>query len=213
MNKLFREQTSLIGTVERRRFDTVKLNKAKAAMLSGASDVYVQKLVDQASKPQFADNFIWKIVHRLFNLDIQIPFLTGQWTTAAIKRNLVTTVGKKAVADQLGGTTTSPMTALALGTGTDAATAGDTTLQTEISTNGGARSAATVSNQTTTTAGDTERWVKTWTITGNLVITEEGVLDNNASGGVLLARQVFSAVNVVDGDSFQVTHNVQVTTS
>ncbi len=209
MNKSFKEKTTLRGVAERRLFDTKKFQAVKEAILRGLPKVKIDILLNQAAKPQFADNFLWKLLSKL-GLDLKIPFITGYWTTRAIKHNLIVTVGKAAVADQLGGTTTSPMTAVALGTGTTGAAAGNTTLETEIVADGGERGAATVSNQTTTTAGDTERWIKTFTITGTIAITEEGILDNNAAGGVLLARQVFSAVNVINGDSFQITHSVKV---
>ena len=183
-------KVGLVGTVERRLFDK-----------------------DGNLKKMFADNFVWRFLKKVFNVDVQIPFLTGFWSYKQIVRpNLVPTVGKAAVADQTGGTTTSPMTALAIGIGVTGAAAGDTTLESEITTNGGERGAAAVTNVTTTTAGDTEKWIKTWTFTGSFAVTEEGVLDNNTSGGVLLARQVFSAINVVSGDSLQVTHSVKVTT-
>lgn len=202
------------GIVERRLFDTAKLEQVKAYLQAGfLTEKQKEDLLNWAAKPQFADNWLWKLINKVLHLDLKIPFVTGHWTTKAVKHNLVTTVGKKAVADQLGGTTTAPMTAVALGIGTTAAAAGDTTLESEIVADGGERGAATVSNQTTTTTGDTERWIKTFTFTGSRAVTEEGILNNNTSGGVLLARQVFSAVNVVSGDSLQITHNVQVTTS
>jgi len=189
MRLRLRSKMGLVGTVERRLFDK-----------------------NGNPKKMFADNFVWRILKRFFNVDVQIPFLTGFWTYGVIRRNLVPTVGKAAVADQVGGTTTSPTTAIAIGIGVTGAAAGDTTLESEITTNGGERGAASVTNQTTTTAGDTERWIKTFSFTGTFAVTEEGLLDNNAAGGVLLARQVFSAVNVVNEDSLQITHNVQVTT-
>jgi len=207
-------KTGINGIVERRLFDSVKLAQVKKYLEAGFLDnKQKEDLFNWAAKPQFADNWLWKLINKTWHIDLQIPFITGNWTLKAIKANLVTTVGKQAVAQQLGGTTTSPMTAIAIGTGTGAAAAGDTTLGTEITTAGGERGAATVSNQTTTTTGDTERWIKTFTFTNTFAVTEEGILDNNTSGGVLLARQVFSAVNVVSGDSLQITHNIQVTTA
>jgi len=164
-------------------------------------------------KAMFNENALWKFFHKLFNIDLKIPFLFGMWTTAAIRRNLITTVGKKLVADQLGGTVTTPATSVAIGIGTGAAVAGDTTLGSEITTAGGERGAATVTNTTTTTTGDTEQWAKTFTFTGSFAVTEEGILNNVTSGGVLVARQVFSAVNVVSSDSLAITHKIQVTTS
>ena len=157
------------------------------------------------AKKLFHPNKIWKLIKKHFNLDLQIPLFTGFWSTRSIRFNTVTTVGKKASADQIGGTTTSPVTAIAIGVGTPSATA----LGSESTTNGGSRGAATVTNQTTTLTGDTERWVKTFTFTGSLALTEEGLFDNNTSGGIMLASQTFSAVNVVNTDTLQVTHNVK----
>lgn len=156
-------------------------------------------------KPMFKENKLWHLFKKLFNVDLQIPYLFGNWTTQVVKRNTVTSVGKQIAAQQVGGTTTAPVTAIAIGVGTPSATA----LGSESTTNGGSRGAATVTNQTTTTTGDTERWVKTFTFTGSLALTEEGLFDNNTSGGNMLASQTFSAVNVVNTDTLQVTHNVK----
>src|SRR3990167_7765639 len=162
------------------------------------------KLVDKDGnvKPLFQVNGLWKLAKRLFGVDLKIPVLFGFWTLGSIKMNTVTDVGKKISADQVGGTTTAPVTAIAIGIGTASATA----LGSEITTNGGERGAATVTNQTTTTTGDTERWVKTFTFTGALVLTEEGIFDNNTSGGTMLASQTFSAVTTADTDTLTLTH-------
>ena len=133
-----------------------------------------------------------------------VPLLTGFWTYDLIKHNTITDVGLDIVASQVNGVTTAPVTAIAIGVGTPSATA----LGSESTTNGGSRGAATTSNQTTTTTGDTARWVKTFTFSGALALTEEGLFDNNTSGGNMLASQTFSAVNVVDTDTLQITHNV-----
>lgn len=164
-------------------------------------------LFDKTGKAKkiFHPNFIWKLIKKYFDKDLQIPFLTGIWSTRSLRLNTITSVGKKIAADQIGGTTTTPVTAIAIGVGTPSATA----LGSEATTNGGARGAATVSNQTTTTTGDTERWVKTFTFTGALAITEEGLFDNNTSGGNMLASQSFSVINVVSTDTLQFTHNVR----
>jgi len=207
-------KSGIKGKVERRLFDSKKLEQVKAYLQAGfLTEKQKEALFNWAAKPQFADNWLWKLINKTLHLDLKIPFITGHWTISPIKDNLVTTVGKKAVADQLGGSTTSPMTAVAIGIGTTPAAAGNTTLESEIVTNGGERGAATVTNQTTTTTGDTERWIKTFNFTGVFAVTEEGILDNNTSGGVLLAHQIFSAVNVISGDSLQITHNIQVTTA
>lgn len=204
------DKMTVRGRVERRLFDGARLEQVKQMLVENpeASEATKAAWFDWAAKPMFAENKIWKFLKKKFGLDLQIPFLTGRWTTQAVLGNLITTKGKELIVDQLGGTTTAPVTAVAIGTGTNAAAAGDTALQTEITTNGGQRGAATVTNVTTTTTNDTEQWVKTFTFTGSFAVTEEGLLDNNTSGGNLLARQVFSAINVASGDSLQITHKV-----
>lgn len=229
MNKGFFNKTEVKGIVERRLFDSQKLFETLKKMgvefelefdkysfreicVKGAQALGNEtfaKVLDKSAKAMFADNKIWKLLKAHFNVDVKIPFVTGMWTTKAIKANLVVNTGHKKYADQVGGTTTAPVTAIAIGTGTTAAAATDTALQTEITTNGGARGAATVSNTTTSTTGDTEQWQKTFTFTGSFAVTEEGLFDNNASGGIMLAHQVFAAVNVVSSDTLQVTHKIQ----
>lgn len=200
------------GWTERRLFDTDKLESVKRHILQGGlSEGYIETLLNWAAKPMFSGNFLWSFFKKYFSVDLQIPFLFGYWTKNAIKSNLVTTRGKEIVADQVGGTATSPVTAIAIGIGTTAANAVDTALESEITTNGGARGAATVSNVTVTTTNDAEQWIKTFTFSGSFAVTEEGLFDNNTSGGNMLARQVFSAVNVVSTDTLQITHKVQVT--
>ncbi len=162
-------------------------------------------------KPQFKDNFLWQIVRKMFKIDLRIPFITGVWTTQAIKHNVITTVGKQLIMGRTGGTNSgsigsTAVTGMALGTGTPGATA----LGAEITTNGGGRAASTVTNTTTTTTGDTEQWAHTFTFTGGLAITEEGLFDSNsASSGNMLASQTFSVTNVVNTDTLAITHQVK----
>lgn len=186
-------------SLQTNNFDSI----CKAALDYGLSSVELEKLLDKSSRPMFAGNLIWKFIKKHFDIDLVLPFLTGVYTTKGISTNLVTTVGHKAYADQIGGTTSTAFTAIAYGTGTNAAAIGDTALQTEVS-----RGAATVTNTTVSATGDTEQWVKSFTAGGSQAITEEGILNNNSSGGILLARQVFSAINMVSGDVLQFTHKI-----
>lgn len=136
------------------------------------------------------------------------PFL-GYWSTEKKVRNLVTTVGKALIAGRINGSgAPAAATYIAVGTGTTAAAAGDTTLQTETATSGLSRAAATVSLVTTSTTNDTAQLTNTFTVTGTVAVTESGVL-NAASVGTLLCHQVFTAINVVSGDSLAVTWKVQ----
>ncbi len=202
-----KSNSKAIGKVTYRLFDGKKLEAAKIAAANGANLNVVERLIKEATKPIFKGNAVWRFLNKLTGEDFKIPFITGVWTTKPIIMNTVTDVGKKHIADQLGGTVTTPATAIAIGTGTPTTTA----LGSEISTSGGSRGAATVTNETTTTTGDTERWQKTFNLTGTLAITEEGIFNNNTSGGVMVASQSFPAINVVNGDALQVTHDIQIT--
>jgi hypothetical protein len=126
-------------------------------------------------------------------------------------KNLVVSAGKAGVASRINGDGAEAVfTHLAIGTGTTAPAAGDTALQAEITTGGGARAAGTASRVTTTVTNDTAQLVHQWTFTASFAVTEAGIL-NAASAGTLLARQTFSAINVVSGDKLEITWKVQVT--
>lgn len=162
------------------------------------------------SKRLFQPNRLGAFFGSVFGTVPKIPLVFGMPKFSLQISNLVTNAGMAGVASRVNGDgAEAAFTYIALGTGATAANAADTTLQTEITTNGGQRAAATASRTTTDVANDTATLVKTFTFTGSFAITESGVL-NAAAAGVLLARQVFSAINVVSGDSLQVTWNFDV---
>tara|TARA_Y100000758_G_scaffold192110_1_gene136826 strand:+ start:95 stop:517 length:423 start_codon:yes stop_codon:yes gene_type:complete len=114
--------------------------------------------------------------------------------------NLVVTAGKNWVADRMNNANT-VMTHMAVGTGTNAAAAGDTTLQTENDRN--ALTSTTVTNNAVA-------YVATWAAgDATAAITEAGIFDA-ASGGDLLARTVFSVVNKGAADSMTITWTITV---
>ncbi len=161
---------------------------------------------DGSPKKLWNENALGRSLRRA-GLEVRIPFLTGTHDLVLKNNNLITNVGHAAANARLSGQGSySTFVNLAIGTGTTAAAAADTALQTEITTLGGARGAATASQVTTTVANDTTQLVKTWTFTGAFAVTEEGILDQAVSGGNLLAHQVFAAINVASGDSLTVTH-------
>lgn len=150
------------------------------------------------------------IFNHLAAYGLRIPFLTGSWVTELHVANLITNAGMAGVASRINGAgSEAAFTYIAIGTGTTAAAVTDTTLETEITTGGGARASATASRTTTDVTNDTATLVLTFNFTSTFAVTEAGAL-NAASGGVLLNRQVFTAVNVVNGDSLQVTINIDV---
>lgn len=136
---------------------------------------------------------------------LRIPFVTGRWMSKRRIKNLVTDAGLAAIASRDNGAgSEAAFTYIAVGTGTTGAAQGDTTLEAEKVDDGLERAAATASRVTTNETNDTARLVYTFNATDTVAVTESGVL-NAASSGVLKCRQTFSAVNVVNGDSLQVT--------
>ena len=97
---------------------------------------------------------------------------------------------------------------LAIGTGTQGTPSTATALAAETRTGGVAREQGTATQTTTTVTNDTTSLTWTWTFTSSFAITEEGIFTASSSGS-LLAYQSFSAINVVSGDSLQVTHKYQ----
>lgn len=163
------------------------------------------------AKKLFQENVLFRFLlkHNIVSPHfIKIPFILGSWSNVKVSPNLVVTTGKALSAQLLGaiGTPTA-ITHIAVGTGTTSPVAGDTTLETEITTSGLGRASATISNVTTTTTNDTMQAVKTFSVTGTQAVTESGLF-NAVSGGTMLCRQTFSAINVVNGDTLQITWKV-----
>mgnify|MGYP006970118052 FL=1 len=114
--------------------------------------------------------------------------------------NLVVTAGKNWVADRMNNTNT-VMTHMAVGTGTTAAAAGNTTLVTETDRN--ALTSTTVTNNAVA-------YVATWAAgDATAALTEAGIFDA-ASSGDMLARTVFSVVNKGAADSMTITWTITV---
>lgn len=86
-----------------------------------------------------------------------------------------------------------------VGTGTNAEAVGNTGLQTSY---GGARATGTQSTPGSTNIYQTQA---TFSFSGSFAITEHGLFTASTSG-TLFDRSVFSAINVVSGDSLQTTH-------
>lgn len=125
--------------------------------------------------------------------------------------NLIVNAGLAAAAGLLIATGhTNAFDYLAIGTGTTAAAAAQTALVTEISTGGGSRALATLSRVTTTATNDSARLVKTFTFTSSFAVTEAGVFDTAVTGGTMLCRQTFTAINVVNTDTLALTYTIAV---
>jgi len=98
---------------------------------------------------------------------------------------------------------------IAIGTGTNAAAATDTALQTEIK-----RKAGTGTRVTTTVTNDTAQLTATFSsadgLSGSSAVTEVGMF-NASSSGTMLMRQTFAAENMNwdAGDSLQMIVKIQ----
>ena len=179
---------------------------------------YVLRDKDGKIKPIFQDNRLCQwMLHKGWISPLWInawyaPFLSpflGHWSKSKNVSNLITNAGRALISGLINGSgSPAAATYVAVGTGTNAANVSDTTLQTESSTSGLSRAAGTVSLVTTTVTNDTAQVTKTFSVTGTVAVTEAGLL-NASSSGTLLARQVFSAVNVVNTDSLAITWKVQ----
>ena len=115
--------------------------------------------------------------------------------------NLVVDAGLDYIASRMEGTSESVMSHMAVGTGTTAADAADTTLETEA-----AREALTSTDVTDNAVA----YVATFAAgTGTGALTEAAIL-NASSAGTMLCRTVFSVINKGASDSMTVTWTVTI---
>jgi hypothetical protein len=115
-------------------------------------------------------------------------------------KNLVVNTGLGHITSRLLGTSSNVMSHMALGSGTTAAAAGDTALESQL----GSRKALTSSTQSGTN-NESIVYVATFSAgeaTG--AVTEAGIF-NASTSGTMLCRTVFSVVNKAAGDTLQVT--------
>jgi len=118
-------------------------------------------------------------------------------------KNLVVNTGLGHITSRLLGTSSNVMSHMALGSGTTAAAAGDTALQSQL----GSRKALTSSTQS---GSNNESIVYVATFSAGEAtgaVTEAGIF-NASTSGTMLCRTVFSVVNKAAGDTLQVTWTV-----
>lgn len=117
-------------------------------------------------------------------------------------KNLVVNTGLNYIVSRMKDATATAMSHMALGSGTTAAAAGDTTLGTQLGSRAALTSTTVSSNQVT--------YVATFgagVATG--AVTEAGIF-NASTAGTMLCRTVFAVVNKAAGDSMTVTWTVTV---
>lgn len=136
------------------------------------------------------------------NVELEVRGPDGELKQSEAIHNLIPTVGKEGIADNLlAAPTLGKPTHMAIGTGTEAAAAGDTKLKTELDRNAIAektRSGKVVTIKAEWAAGD-----------GTGAITEAGLF-SASSEGTLFARAVFSVVNKGSEDTLTITWTITV---
>lgn len=113
--------------------------------------------------------------------------------------NVICTAGKNLVLKASGGTLPAAFSYLAIGSGTAAATAADTALETEL-----ARGAATVSNPDSSTLQLVYDFAAG---TGTGAVTEAGLFDATTAGHIL-SHLVFAVMNKGASDSLTITYTI-----
>lgn len=132
-------------------------------------------------------------------LNIQVFDQNGDLKQEEVVDNLVVTVGLGYIASRMKDATATAMSHMALGSGTAAAAAANTTLGTEL---------GRVALTSTTVTGSQVQYVATFgagVATG--AVTEAGIF-NASSAGTMLCRTVFSVVNKDAGDTMSITWTV-----
>lgn len=158
-------------------------------------------------KPTFQENRLGRFFLNR-GWEIVLPGITGTWALSYKTPNLVVSAGKAGVASRINGAgSEAAFTYIAVGTGTTAADAADTTLEAEITDSGLERAAGTATRTTTSVTNDTAQLAKTFSVTGTKAVTEVGVL-NAASAGTLLSRSIITTKNVVSGDTLTITYKI-----
>lgn len=136
-------------------------------------------------------------------------FKDGKWTYGEWKDNVITTVGKNALATFMnGGAASTLVSHMGFGTSSTAVAASDTTLGAELSGGGYARVAVTKSNP----SGNVAQYVATLTNLLAQVTVNEAGLFNAASAGNLFAHQLTGAQTIGSStsDSLQITWQVTI---
>lgn len=94
-----------------------------------------------------------------------------------------------------------------IGTGTNAEDAGNSALQTELTTQYNPDNTRATGSTTEGASGNIYKTVGTNTVDASVAITEHGIFSQAATGGgVLFDRSVFSVINLVSTDQLQTTY-------
>lgn len=121
------------------------------------------------------------------------------------ERNLIVTVGKSHIADQLADQGEAAMSHMAIGTGTTAAVVGDTALETELD-----RNALTSTTQGSGANANQVTYSGEWAAGDGTGAITEAAIFNSASAGIMLARSVFAVKNKGATDSLSIAWTLTI---
>lgn len=175
------------------------------------------------ARPNFITGWLMVHVARAFSRLTGIPTITSQlslrlrhagtWTDYGIVGyRVVTSAGVNFLVDDWTDSTTAitNMKYHGVGTGTTAENATDTAIETESTTVLNPDSTRATGTMTQPSA-NIQQSVGTLTFDGSAAITEHGICSAASGAYSLWDRTVFSAVNVVSGDSIQFTYQCTLT--
>lgn len=169
------------------------------------------KRADGTPKQLFQYNSFGFWLQKTLGLSLDIPYVTGSWSSSFQTENTIVNAGLAEVAKLIGGVgTPSEFTYLALGSSSTAVTNTDTALGTELTTDGLARVSVTPTSVTTTVTDDSVRLNNEFTFTGSTTtnIEELGVF-NAASAGDMLSRSLTGGKTVdTNGETIDVTYTL-----
>ena len=170
--------------------------KKKAAYFLGAVRLILGSRENLAS-------FLRSGVKVIGKLRIEIRGPDGRLKLCAIVPNLVVNTGLYHVADQMSDQGNAAMTHMAVGTGTTAAAAADTALETELD-----RNALTSTTQGAGASANQVVYVASWAAGDGTGALTEAAIFNQAGAGVMLCRTVFAVKNKGAGDSMTLTWTI-----
>ena len=119
--------------------------------------------------------------------------------------NLIVTTGLNYIASRMKDATATAMTHMGLGSGTTAAAAGNTDLESIL----GSREAL----DSTTVTDNTIQFIASFEAGDATGAVTEMALFNASTGGTMLARVVFAVVNKQADDTMTVTHTITISAS
>ena len=148
-----------------------------------------------------------EIMRAAGRVHIQVFGPNGELKEERKVKNLVVDDGLEHIANRLGASSPATrMSHMEVGTGTTSPAAGNTALETAISSSRVALTTQTVSTNTVEYVGDFPAG------TGTGAVTEAGVF-NASSSGTLLCRTTFSVVNKGASDTLKITWTLTVSDS